>query len=86
MILQDSYQVVKWIFYLIELKQLCGGERKIQILRELTKRYEEHIGNNINEVIKFFEDREIKGERLSEKVTNQTFPRRNTLFRSWDHN
>jgi len=30
--------------------------------------------------------REIKGERLSEKVTNQTFPRRNTLFRSWDHN
>ena len=47
---------------LIELKQLCGGERKIQILRELTKRYEEHIGNNINEVIKFFEDKEIKGE------------------------
>ena len=47
---------------LFELKQLCGGERKIQILRELTKRYEEHIGNNINEVIKFFEDKEIKGE------------------------
>tara|TARA_B100000886_G_scaffold77412_1_gene50158 strand:+ start:1032 stop:1895 length:864 start_codon:yes stop_codon:yes gene_type:complete len=47
---------------LIELKQLCGGERKIRILRELTKRYEEHIGNNINEVIKFFEDKEIKGE------------------------
>ena len=45
---------------LIELKQLCGGERKIRILRELTKRYEEHIGNNINEVIKFFEDKEIK--------------------------
>ena len=47
---------------LIELKQLCGGERKIRILRELTKRYEEHIGNNINEVIEFFEDKEIKGE------------------------
>lgn len=29
--------------------------------------------------------REIKGKRLDENVTNQTFPRRNTLFRSWDH-
>ncbi len=48
--------------FLIELKQLCGGERKIKIFRELTKRYEEHVGNNINEVIKFFEDKEIKGE------------------------
>ena len=29
--------------------------------------------------------REIKGKRLDPNVTNQTFPRRNTLFRSWDH-
>ena len=28
---------------------------------------------------------EIKGKRLPDTVTNQTFPRRNTLFRSWDH-
>ncbi len=47
---------------LIELKQLCGGERKIRILRELTKRYEEHIGNNINEVIEFFNSKNVVGE------------------------
>tara|TARA_B100000886_G_scaffold339872_1_gene306780 strand:- start:5148 stop:6011 length:864 start_codon:yes stop_codon:yes gene_type:complete len=48
--------------FLNELKQLCGGERKIKVFRELTKKYEEHIGNNINEVINFFEGKEIKGE------------------------
>ena len=45
-----------------ELKEYCGGEREIQVSRELTKKFEEHIGNNINEVIKFFEDKEILGE------------------------
>ena len=29
----------------------CGGDREIQLYRELTKKFEEHIGNNINEVI-----------------------------------
>ncbi len=45
-----------------ELKKFCGGERKIKVFRELTKIYEEHIGNNIDEVINFFENKEIKGE------------------------
>ena len=45
-----------------ELKEFCGGEREIQVFRELTKRFEEHIGKNINEVIDFFEDKEILGE------------------------
>ena len=45
-----------------ELKKFCGGERKIKVFRELTKIYEEHVGNNIDEVIKFFENKEIKGE------------------------
>ena len=45
-----------------ELKSICGGERKIKVFRELTKRYEEHIGDTIDEVITFFENREIKGE------------------------
>ena len=45
-----------------ELKQFCGGERRIRVFRELTKKYEEHIGNDINEVIEFFEDKKIKGE------------------------
>ena len=37
-------------------------EREIQVSRELTKLFEEHIGNNINEVIKYFEGKEILGE------------------------
>ena len=47
---------------LIELKDSCGGERGIQISRELTKKFEEHIGNNIDDVIDFFEGKEIIGE------------------------
>ena len=45
-----------------ELREQCGGEREIQVSRELTKKYEEHIGNNIDEVLTFFEDKEILGE------------------------
>ena len=45
-----------------ELKDFCGGEREIRISRELTKKFEEHIGNNIDEVIDFFEGKEILGE------------------------
>ena len=45
-----------------DLKEYCGGEREINVSRELTKRFEEHIGNNINEVMKFFENKEILGE------------------------
>ena len=33
-----------------QLKEFCGGEREIQIFRELTKMYEEHIGDNIVQV------------------------------------
>tara|TARA_Y200000002_G_scaffold64728_1_gene49726 strand:+ start:1116 stop:1982 length:867 start_codon:yes stop_codon:yes gene_type:complete len=47
---------------LFELKEKFGGEREIQVSRELTKLFEEHIGNNINEVIKYFEGKEILGE------------------------
>ena len=45
-----------------ELKEYCGGDREIQVSRELTKRYEEHIGNNIDEVLEFFKDNQILGE------------------------
>ena len=47
---------------LIDLKKYCGGEREINVSRELTKRFEEHIGKNINEVIQYFENKEILGE------------------------
>ena len=45
-----------------ELKVFCGGEREIQVFRELTKTFEEHIGQNINEVLDFFEGKEVLGE------------------------
>ena len=47
---------------LLELKEFCGSEREIQIYRELTKKFEENIGSNIDLIIKFFEGKEIIGE------------------------
>ena len=47
---------------LSELKEYLGGEREIQVSRELTKKFEEHIGSNVNEVINHFEKKEVKGE------------------------
>ena len=47
------------------LKQLfdfCGGDREIFVARELTKKFEEKVGNNINEVMEFFRDKDIIGE------------------------
>ncbi len=45
-----------------ELKEFCGGEREIQVSRELTKKFEENIGGNINMVLDFFEGKTIMGE------------------------
>ena len=47
---------------LMELKEYCGGNRKIQVSRELTKKFEEHIGDNIDKALTFFENKEIIGE------------------------
>ena len=45
-----------------ELKIYCGGEREIEVSRELTKKFEEHIGNNIDNVIEIFRQKEVIGE------------------------
>ena len=45
-----------------ELLEFCGGDREIMVARELTKRFEEHVGNNIENVIEFFKDKDIIGE------------------------
>ena len=47
---------------LFELKEFCGGDREIIVSRELTKKFEEHVGDNIYEVIDFFKDKEVIGE------------------------
>ena len=47
---------------LIELREYCGGEREINVSRELTKKFEEHISMNIDKVINLFKEKEIIGE------------------------
>ena len=47
---------------LIKLKEFCGGEREIQVSRELTKKFEENISFSIDEVINYFEDKKVLGE------------------------
>ena len=45
-----------------ELKEFIGGEREIQVSRELTKKFEEHVGENVNQAIDYFRDKEVLGE------------------------
>ncbi len=45
-----------------ELREYCGGTRGIRVARELTKKFEEHIGQNVDELIEFFNHNEPKGE------------------------
>ena len=45
-----------------ELLVYCGEERELIVARELTKKFEEHVGKNINDVIMYFKDKEVKGE------------------------
>ena len=59
-ILFESPQRLKRL--LKELSNFCGGQREIEVGRELTKKFEEHIGNTIDKVVNIFEDREVIGE------------------------
>ena len=45
-----------------ELKEFCGGSREIQIARELTKKFEEIIGPDIDSVINIFKTKDVVGE------------------------
>ena len=45
-----------------ELKEFCGGSREIQIARELTKKFEEIIGPDIDTVINIFKTKDVVGE------------------------
>ena len=59
-ILYESPNRVKKL--LLDLKELCGGEREIQVSRELTKKFEENICTSIDNLIAFFNNKEIRGE------------------------
>ena len=45
-----------------EFKECLGGEREIEISRELTKKFEEHIREDINAALDLFEGKEVLGE------------------------
>jgi len=45
-----------------ELVEFCGGDREIMVARELTKKFEEHVSDNINDVVEFFREKDIIGE------------------------
>ncbi len=64
---------------LIDLKLFCGGDRKIAILKEITKKYESHIGNTIDEAIHIFEKLEPKGE-FTLIVEERQIERRNNFI------
>ena len=59
-ILYESPNRVKKL--LLDLKELCGGEREIQVSRELTKKFEENICTSIDNLIACFNNKEIRGE------------------------
>ncbi len=64
-----------------ELKENFGGEREIQVSRELTKKFEEHVGRNINEVIDYFENKEVFGEiTIVLKGKSKTIQKKNINF------
>ncbi len=69
---------------LLELKEKCGGSREIQVSRELTKKFEEHIGHDIDNAINFFKKNLIIGEftivlKGQEKTKNEDFDKSKIL-------
>ncbi len=58
-IYESPHQLIK---LLEDLSIQCGGNRPIKVARELTKRYEEVIGDTIEEVIEYFIKNKPKGE------------------------
>ncbi len=58
-IYESPHQLIK---LLEDLSIACGKDRPIQVARELTKRYEESIGNTIEKVLAYFIINKPKGE------------------------
>lgn len=47
---------------LLDLEIYCGGQRKISLLKEMTKKYETHIDGSIESIIERIKDIQIRGE------------------------
>ena len=83
------YESPKRIIKLLkDLKKFCGGLRKIALLKEISKRYEQHFGSNIDEVLEKFNNIEPRGEltlvvsghkKITNSISNEVL--RNDLLR-----
>ena len=47
---------------LLDLKLFCDGTRRIKAIKEITKRFEKHYGESLNDLIDYFSRNEPKGE------------------------
>jgi 16S rRNA (cytidine1402-2'-O)-methyltransferase len=56
---ESPYRVVK---FLEEFKEYVNAERQISISREISKKFEETIRGNADELIEHFKKKEPKGE------------------------
>ena len=65
-----------------ELLDFFGGDREILVARELTKKFEEHVGNDINSAINYFKDKEVVGEITL--VIKGSKKEKNDLMKNYD--
>lgn len=56
---ESPHKILKTLSQIVEF---FGEERRVSVSRELTKIYEETITGNIQEVLKYFSEKQIRGE------------------------
>ena len=66
-----------------EIKKYFGGDREMLVFRELTKKFEEHIGDNVDEIINYFLDKEVLGE-ITLVIKGKKKSKQNSEFNKFD--
>ena len=56
---ESPFRLVKT---LEQLAEMAGSDRRVSVARELTKIHEENVRGTLEEVIKYFKQKEVKGE------------------------
>ncbi|MBO7459926.1 MAG: 16S rRNA (cytidine(1402)-2'-O)-methyltransferase, partial [Bacteroidales bacterium] len=56
---ESPFRLVKT---LEQIAEVAGPDRKVSVARELTKIHEENVRGTLEEVIKYFKEKEVKGE------------------------
>ena len=66
-----------------DLKSYIEKGREIKVFRELTKKFEEHIGNNIDDLINYFEKKQVLGE-ITLVINGVDKPQKNSNFNKFE--